>query len=381
MRHALLLALVVGCGPKFVELDTARVRKIDVGVVDASTAFCPQAGPPELRARVTYRDNNFVQTRSRIDPRGTLRPSELRWTSDVGTIDDSARMQLPPLLTWHDRPLSITVSVPGRPEVADRIVLTPTYDCDGRSRHDGPAGWAGGDGTHAGYAEVSLAYVDTQLNGRLVLVRVVGEGSAPEYYLLDRRGPSAARFVVSARGGDGGGGVDGSDGSRGFDGLAGSDGSAGGTCEDGGDGGDAGDGGDGGDGGDAGDGGNGADGGTVVITYPAEFPELADVVEVDVRGGYAGAGGRGGSGGSGGSGGRAGSGGSAGSTIDVDGKHCSTSSGDAGRAGRDGRSGSSGSDGSDGRAGSSGTIVRRASTIEALFGGEAADGWAIASAR
>jgi hypothetical protein len=120
MRIVLVVALLVGCGPKFVKLDPARALRIDVGIVGGGNALCPQAGTPQLRALVTYRDNKTVQTRSRIDPRGTLRPTELRWTSDVGAVDAHAQLQLPALRDWYDRPLSITVSVP-RGSIRDRV--------------------------------------------------------------------------------------------------------------------------------------------------------------------------------------------------------------------------------------------------------------------
>ncbi|HEU4614215.1 MAG TPA: hypothetical protein VFS15_19105 [Kofleriaceae bacterium] len=377
MRHAVLLALLVGCGPGFVKLDPARARRLDVALVGGGTAVCPQSGVPQLRALVTYRDNQAVQTRSRVDPRGTLRPSELRWTSDVGSIDTDARLRLPRLLDWYDRPISITVSVPGRPDVANRIVLVPAFDCDAASSHDGPSGGTGGSGGNGRFVEVSLAYVDTRLNGRLVLARVSEGGREPAYYLIDRRGPAAARFVVSARGGDGGSGSDGMSGSSGSNGTEGLDGFSGDTCEDGGDGGDGGDGADGGDGSDGGDGGDGGTGGTIVIRYPEQFPELAYAIEVDVGGGRGGRGGSGGSGGAGGSGGRGGRGGSGGSTIAADGSTCTTYSGQPGRDGRDGRAGSSGNDGTPGRDGAPGYVERQASSIDALFAGEAVQGWPI----
>src|SRR5215208_1015298 len=106
MRFVIVLVLV-GCGPKFVKLDPARVRKLDVALVGGGTVVCRDE--PELRALVTYRDNKLAQTRSRVDPRGTLRPAELNWVSDVGAIDDSAHLHLPRLQDWHDRAMSITV--------------------------------------------------------------------------------------------------------------------------------------------------------------------------------------------------------------------------------------------------------------------------------
>jgi hypothetical protein len=113
MRGVLLLALVAGCGPTFVKLEPAKVQRIDVALVGGGNTVCPTAGTPQLRALVTYLDHKRLQTRSRVDPQGTLRPADLRWTSDVGAINANAELELPPLQAWHDRPLSITVNVPG----------------------------------------------------------------------------------------------------------------------------------------------------------------------------------------------------------------------------------------------------------------------------
>src|SRR5262245_18108537 len=143
MRIVLVLALV-GCGPKFVKLDTARARKIDVGLVGGGNTFCSRE--PELRALVTYINNQAVQTRSSVDPEGTLRPNELHWTRHLGAIDANAHVHLPALRSVHDRPLSVTLSVPNRPEIADRIVLVPRFDCDNASYHDGRDGSIAGDG-------------------------------------------------------------------------------------------------------------------------------------------------------------------------------------------------------------------------------------------
>src|SRR5690606_32841815 len=191
MRAVLLLAFVAACGPHFVKLDVARARRIDVALVGGGNTLCPNAGVPALRALVTYVDGKAVQTRSRVDPDGTLRPGELRWASEVGKVDAMAHLHLPALLDWHDRAVSITVNVPGRPEIADRIVLVPAFDCDTIIRVDGEAGATGGNGAPGHHVDLALAYVDTELNGRLVLARVIGDGGPAQYFLIDARGPSA----------------------------------------------------------------------------------------------------------------------------------------------------------------------------------------------
>src|SRR5690606_12847615 len=137
------------------------------------------------------------------------------------------------------------------------------------------------------------AYVDTKLNGRLVLVRVRDHDLGRlHFHLVDPR--AGQRLVVDASGGKGGNGGKGADGTDGTHGIRGSDGAAGGVCQNGQDGARGGDGEPGTDGGPGGHGGDGGDGGVVTIAYPAEFPELARFVEVYARGGEPGAGGPGG---------------------------------------------------------------------------------------
>ena len=372
-RAWLVVFVVVGCGPGFVKLEPARVARLDVGVAGGDTRVCLRDGATQLRAHVTYRDRSVIRMRTPLDPDGTLRATDLAWSAGVGAIDTDARLRLPELLVWHDREVPIEARVPGRTDVVQRVTLVPRFDCDDGTTRDGTAGR--GDR----HVEIALAYVDTRLNGRLVLVRVTELGHPAEYHLVDRRGPSAARFVVRARGAAGRDGADGVPGSTGSSGTSGMDGMSGGTCQDGGDGTNGSDGGNGGDGGDGEDGGDGGPGAEVVLWVPPEFPELASALEIDVSGGRAGRGGAGGSGGPGGSGGRGGHGGAAGSSMGTDGKSCFTTSGRDGRDGSDGRSGSSGHAGSDGHAGRSGTIVARSRAVGELFANEAVAGWKIAA--
>lgn len=361
-----MLILLVGCGPHYLKLDAARVRRVEAFAPGAGARQCIRSDEVQLQAVVTYTDGRKLFTAQRS---GALRPSALAWSSNVGTVDPEAKLHLPELVGWYDRNTTVDVSVPTRPEIRDQLVVVPRFDCDGVSWHDATSARR--------HVEVSLAYVDTQLNGRLVLVRVVEPGMPVEYHLVDRRGPSAARFVVSVRGAPGYDGSAGETGYSGTDGSRGSDGSSGGTCEDGSDGSDGTDGGDGGDGGDGEDGGNGGDGGAVVLFYPPQFPELVAAIRIDVAGGRAGQGGRGGSGGSGGDGGRGGRGGSGGSLHDSDGAFCSTHAGRNGRDGNDGSSGSAGQDGADGRTGQPGTIAAHERDVDALFAGERESGWNI----
>jgi hypothetical protein len=61
MRFVGLLAVVVGCGPRYVKLEPARVRKLDVALVGGGNALCPKAGEPQLRALVTHLDDRTAK--------------------------------------------------------------------------------------------------------------------------------------------------------------------------------------------------------------------------------------------------------------------------------------------------------------------------------
>ena len=349
MRLIYVLVLV-GCGPAIVKLDRKRVKSISAEIAGGGTSVCVRDDAPQLVARVTYSDGKTLQSATPRVRAGTFQPSELAWTTELGSIDVNARLHVPRLEAWYDRPLAIDVAVPGRPEMHDRLALMPRFDCAGGTDHDGIAGRA------PRRIQVSLAYVETTLNGKLVLVRVAESGLDTEYHLVDRKGPGAATFTVSVRGAPGRDGASGSSGSNGSTGSSGSDGSSGGTCE---------------------DGGNGSDGGAVELVYPAAFPELASAIEIVVAGGAGGRAGEGGSAGSGGSGGSGGHGGSGGSTTRSDGSYCSTSSGHDGGRGRDGRSGSAGRDGQPGHDGQPGSITAHAGESAEVFGNEIARGWRV----
>ncbi|NVB84941.1 MAG: hypothetical protein HOV81_41625 [Kofleriaceae bacterium] len=366
MRRSWMVLLLVGCGPHYVKLDPARVRGIEARAPGGGPRQCIPSDGLQLQAIVTYTDGTTLLTARHS---GALHPEALAWSSDVGRVDADARLHMPELVGWYDRSTKVEVSVPTRPEIRGQLVVVPRFDCDGISLHDATSA--------PRHVEVSLAYVDTQLNGRLVLVRVVEPGQPIEYHLVDPRGPSASRFIVSVRGAPGQDGQAGAMGRAGMDGSSGFDGLSGSTCEDGSDGRDGTDGSNGGDGGDGEDGGTGGDGGAVVLFYPPQFPELVKAIQIDVAGGRAGLGGRGGDGGAGGSGGRGGRGGAGGLESDSNGRFCSTSSGRDGRNGSDGYSGSPGQDGQDGEPGQPGTITAQDRDVDALFAGEREHGWNI----
>jgi len=366
-------AVMLGCGSGLVKLDAKRVRSVRVVLVDRGETVCPTRAAPEVVAIVTYDDGQPLETRTPTNRKGNLRPRELVWTAEVGTVDDTGVLQLPrDLLSWHDRVFAVRASVPKRPEMTAELHVTPRFDCGGVadvSGLDGYTGSSGGDGEAGGLGpriEVALAYVETTLNGRLVLVRVRDRDLGRwEYFLVDPR--AGRRLVISADGGDGGGGADGSHGGDGSSGTRGGDGASGGLCEDGRDGAPGSDGQDGSDGQPGGRGGDGGNGGAVTVLYPGAFPELAQVVDISVKGGE---------GGAGGSGGPGGNGGSAGSTADPS-RACSTQAGRDGREGAKGRDGRRGLAGEAGRAGGRGEIARRPGRVEELFGFELGRGWSI----
>ena len=136
----------------------------------------------------------------------------------------------------------------------------------------GGAGGPGGAGSPGPRIAAFVTIVETPLYDRVGLVRVTGDREQLSLFDL------TAGITVSAQGGSGGSGGYGGSGGRGADG--------GGT---------------GGPGGPGGDGGPGADGGQVLLTIDSRYPELKDVIGINVSGGGPGGGGQGGNGGQGGS--------------------------------------------------------------------------------
>jgi hypothetical protein len=146
---------------------------------------------------------------------------------------------------------------------------------DGFSGDDaGSGGGAGGAGGQGGPGPRLIAHVTvvrTPKHDKLGLLKVSGE--LEQTVLFDL----STSITVSARGGEGGFG------GRGGDGATGSDPQ-----------------GSGGPGGPGGSGGPGGDGGEVVVIVDQRFPELGQIIGIDVSGGSPGSGGDGGNGGAGG---------------------------------------------------------------------------------
>ena len=364
---------LAACGPSIVPLEPAKITSIQI--VGGDRAICANDDRTPLRVAVQYRDGTRLASSVGGDIDAQIRRGELTWTTDTGAIDERDGLAVPPdRSSWLDRPIAVRVAVARQPTLVAAASFAPTYAC-GRASAAGMPGPNGGRGGAAANMQVALTYLDLPQARRWVLARVTVDGvPGQRSYIIDPTTPG--RFVVDARGGNGGAGPDGS---KGRDGSAGSDGSSGlsGTgCSDGERGHDGSRGGDGERGGDGGAGGDGGNGGTITVDYDERFPELARLLTYDVGGGHGGAGGRGGSGGSGGRGGRGGSGGSGGSGLGSD---CITHSGMSGSDGGNGFDGSHGSAGRAGRPGRAGEVHARAGSVTALFGDELSRGLPIAS--
>jgi hypothetical protein len=139
---------------------------------------------------------------------------------------------------------------------------------------DGAAGGAAGPGGQGGVGPRVVAHVTivrTPKHDRVGLVQVTGD--VEQLTLFDL----ATGITISARGGNGG------QGGRGGDGATGADPAGAG-----------------GPGGPGGQGGPGGDGGEALVVVDHRYPELAQIVGIDVSGGAPGRGGDGGYGGDGG---------------------------------------------------------------------------------
>jgi hypothetical protein len=394
LRVALLcpVALLAGCGgSSYVKLDVKKVQSVRLALAEGTDTICPTMGDlPEVVALVTYKDGKRLETRTPSNRDGKLRVREFEWTAEVGDVDENGVLLLPrDLLSWHDKAFSVEARIPARPDVKAGLQLTPRFDCAGSVSYraintpSSPPGKEGKPGAPALHLEVALAYVDTKLNGRLILVRVRDrELGRLGYYLLNPRSPERLTIVADgSNGGDGGPGRSGNDGAAG---MPGNDGLPGGVCQNGLDGTPGGDGADGTEGTDGFRGGDGGNGPIVTLSYPAAFPELAQVLTFSVKGGAGGSGGRGGPGGRGGAGGAGGKGGSPGQASDPNAdpsQACVTTRGNDGPTGNRGRDGASGLDAPAGRDGLPGTITARPGSAQEIFAFELARGWAIVDGR
>lgn len=367
---------LVACGPGYKELKVENIQSVTVATSDPDGRFCAYQTVP-LRALVTYRDGKQAQSRIPGEKqRGRLRTSEFDWQSNRGAIDSAAVLSMPDdVLAWYDEPVEVRARVIARPELFGQASLRPRFDCGGTVDLRGAVGARGGEAEDGGPGQdgpelhLAVAYLDSQRDERLVLVRVDRADEQPEYFVIDGAG-SRAPFVIDARGGDGGKGgqgVAGMDGAPGVDGQAGPDAP---SCGDGAAGQDGSNGEPGAPGGPGAKGGPGGNGGRVHIQYDGRYPELAELVRVRVEGGEGGAHGPGGAGGSGGRGGAGGPGGK-GNSLGTGGAVCSAGTdGPAGANGADGANGTAGPDGKPGAAGTAGEVEVSAADVAELFAQE-----------
>jgi|GEM_PF-2696542 len=387
MLRSLTVAAVLSsaCGtapPRPARLDPSHAASIQVGTVGGTTGFCPGGSAPQLDVTVATTDGKVLDSWSRGEDRAGKLPfaTTFEWTASWGSVDSDGYVVLPPdPIDALDREVKVEVRITERPDLAGAIALTPDFGCGGSlgaagpTGDGGPAGDSGGtgrpggndDGQHGAAAgerggsarrggdagpggpgprvEAVLAYVTTASGRRFAALRTTANGEVSTT-IFD---PTGERWAVVAFGGSGGSGGSGGFGGQGGQGGNGrnppscsssssdSSGSGSGSgssssapaCDPGTDGAAGGDGGEGGDGGSGGDGGPG---GSIELVYDVAFPELADLVLLDTRGGAAGGGGYGGNGGYGGRGG-------SGARSGYEGRN--SSSGRQGPSGRDGQPG------------------------------------------
>ncbi|MCL4224012.1 MAG: hypothetical protein KJZ91_06000 [Myxococcales bacterium] len=368
----LLGALAVACGPaapRPARLDAAKATAIEVGLVGDGRRFCPGGEARQLEIVVATSDGQRLDTWSRGEGRGGKLPfTVFEYTTTWGQIDGDGFVRLPDdPIAAIGRVVTVEVRVAERPDLVGQVALEPDFGCggtlgglgarggsgwggqvgaDGRpgqagtTTRDGAPGEHGGDGGHGSdggpggggpHVTAALTYVTAATGQRLAALRVWADGGVSTT-VFD---PAGNRWAVVALGGDGGaGGAGGRGGAGGAGGagtprtssttdasgdeVPGNPGTAGGS------------GGDGGRGGDGGSGGDGGPGGTLEVVYDEAFPELAELLLVDTRGGRGGGAGWAGEGGPGGAGG-------GGERRGHDGRR--GPSGRAGAAGRDGPAG------------------------------------------
>lgn len=357
---SLVAVMSGGVRKSSVNMEKWELTKMDVSLQGGARSICPRA-PVQMSivAEAKHKKRDKVKTMETWagDPERAVRIGKMGFESfdfatEGGEVDENGYFHPSPDMLATAGGYKIGTKYKEKPDslTSDKAYV-PTYDCvvaggmSASSGQSGPGGATGesgasgdsgssekaggpggtggaggqgpngGDGASGPSLTAYATLVSTEHHDSLVLLRI--EGDTTDTLLFDPK----SSFVLGARGGMGGaGGPGGSGGSggRGGSGYLGGDGGAGGP------------------GGSGGLGGNGGAGGKIEFFYDSRYPELANVVALDV------AGGGGGNGGSTGSGGSAGSGGS--------GQGEGSQAGPAGAAGPSGVEGSTGSAGSDGLA-------------------------------
>jgi hypothetical protein len=370
---ALALLGLAGCaayrqlvGEHTLTLERAELVRMEVDLHRPVKKICPRE-PVQMWVRVDARlPGQPAATRLETwtggpDTRrnGMLDFGNFEFTSGQGTFDEFGWFHpRPDILATVDRGFEIRTAFRHRPDVfTETRVYEPDYSCvrtaggtgavgpsgrdgasgtygaggddHGRGAPGGPggSGGPGGPGQPGPRVQAYATYVRTRFYPRLIAVRLDGE--VRDLVLA----PADQPLLLTARGGPGGAGGSGGRGGNGGDGGRGRPGRPGGA---------------GGAGGNGGAGGDGGPGGTLELVYDGRFPELGQLIGLDVAGGDPGTAGPGGSGGTGGDGGRG---------------------RDGARNGPGGPGGPAGSDGHEGRPGPAGTTRLRPGAVTERFRG------------
>jgi hypothetical protein len=381
---AVSLSSLAGCGflkglvgRNSVDLSEADVKSVSVDLRKDAKTICPrQAVQMAVFANVMLKGEKQAKNfetyigGDEANRNDKLEFSDFAFYSDMGAFDEHGRFAPQRDLRLSlDKEFEIKTAYKRRP---DKFTFAskykPDYACikagggngkGGIAGRQGPSGQGGSSGQYGGANSVGgrggsgsnggpggngsdgqpgpnikgfATLVKTPFYEKLVAVRVSGD--VDDLLLF----PSDQPFTLAALGGAGGAGGSGGNGGSGGGGGAGFVG---------------GDGGSGGMGGPGGQGGRGGPGGSIELTLDPAFPELGQLIKVDVSGGAAGAAGRGGSAGSAGSGGS--------------GTGQGAQSGQRGAAGTGGTEGTAGMPGPEGRAGvAAGPVNDRFADISAL---------------
>lgn len=374
--------LVAGCGlfgsgrgvlsePATLDLGRWEVTRMNVDLVGSPTSLCPgESVQLSIVAELRHRERDKTRTaqtyegnRPGIGGRGKLGFEHFSVQSAQGRIEQHGWYTPSPDPFASVDGFTLEVQHTDNPAIAQTLNYKPRYDCvrqgggsggagtpgragsgggsgdrgsyggsssNGGAGGDGASGGDGGTGTQGrpgGSISAWATVVRTPHHAHLVLLEY--EGDAHGRVMFDSHGS----FVLAATGGPGGRGGGGGSGGRGGDGGGGQQGGAGGS---------------GGGGGTGGPGGAGGAGGRIVLTIDERFPELAQVIRLDVSGGHGGMGGPAGSGGGGGRGG--------------------SSSAEGASDGADGSEGADGADGANGPSGPPGRAEVVAGDVETRFG-------------
>lgn len=364
-------------GRNSVDLEQADVKTVSVDLRKEQKTICPRApvqmavfanvllkGEKQAKNFETYVGGNEANRNDKLEF------SDFAFHSDLGGFDEHGRFTpARDLRLTLDKEFKIKTAYKRRPDkFTFDLKFKPDYACiksgggsgkSGIAGRSGPSGQSGSQGAGGsansvggrggsgsnggpggpgsdgqpgpnvkGYATV----VKTPFYDRLVAVRVSGD--VDDLLLF----PAEQSFTLAALGGNGGAGGNGGSGGSGGGGGSGFVG---------------GDGGSGGMGGPGGQGGRGGPGGTIDLVLDPAFPELGQLIKVEVSGGEAGHAGQGGS---------AGNAGSGGSGIGQ-----GSQGGQRGAAGTGGTQGTQGQRGPDGRAQvSAGPVAERFADVPAL---------------